>query len=256
MALDAAMRSGAVALFDEKYGDAVRVVSVGDFSKELCGGTHVRRSGDLGMVILSGESSIGSGMRRVEAYAGSAAEEYVNHQLNLLESAAHAVGAARDELPDRVQAMSLEVADVRRRLDAAERRAAQQGVGDLLNAAQDVSAKNGATFKLLAAAVDSEIAPTMERLREVGDWLRDKLGGSSVLLLGTVVDHRPQLLTVVSPTLTPLGLHAGKLLNEAAQAMGGGGGGRPELAQGGGGDPAKLAEALERGRQAALAQAS
>jgi alanyl-tRNA synthetase len=96
----------------------------------------------------------------------------------------------------------------------------------------------------------------MERLREVADWLRDKLGAPSVLLLGSVVDSRPQLLAMVSPALTQRGLDARRLFDEVAQAMGGRGGGRPELAQGGGGDPAKLPQALERGRQAVLSQAA
>jgi alanyl-tRNA synthetase len=256
MSLDAAMRSGAVALFDEKYGDAVRVISIDDVSKELCGGTHVRRSGDLGLFILAGESSIGSRIRRIEAYAGTAAEEYVSRQLELLDEAARAGGTTRDDVPARIEQLQTELADQRRRVEAAERRASQQGLGELLGAAQSVPGSNGSAFKLLTAQVDPASAPNMERLREVADWLRDKLGAPSVLLLGSVVDSRPQLLAMVSPALTQRGLDARKLFNEVAQAMGGRGGGRPELAQGGGGDPAKLPQALERGRQAVLSQAA
>jgi alanyl-tRNA synthetase len=125
----------------------------------------------------------------------------------------------------------------------------------LLALAQDAPGIDGTGFKVLAAQVDAASAPNMERLREVGDWLRDKLGAPSVLLLASVVDGRPNMVAAVSPQLAQRGVDARKVFNAAAQAMGGRGGGRPELAQGGGGDPAKLDEALARGREAALAQA-
>jgi alanyl-tRNA synthetase len=153
-----------------------------------------------------------------------------------------------------VERLLADLAETRRRLEVAERRAAQQGLAGLLGEAEEVVTPDGA-FRLLAAQVDPASAPTMERLREVADWLRDKLGGSSVLLLATVPDGRPQLLATVSKDLTARGLHAGKLLREVADAIGGrGGGNRPELAQGGGGDPAKLPQGLARGREAARAQ--
>jgi alanyl-tRNA synthetase len=153
-----------------------------------------------------------------------------------------------------VQHLQGELAEVRRRLEGAERRLAQQGLQALLGQAAEVDGPGG-PFRLLAVEVDSAAAPTMERLREVADWLRDKLGGPSVLLLASVPNGGPQLLATVSKSLTGQGLHAGQLLREVADAIGGRAGGRPDMAQGGGGDRQKLPQALERGRQAARAQA-
>jgi alanyl-tRNA synthetase len=250
-----AMRSGAVALFDEKYGDVVRVLTIGDLSKELCGGTHVQRTGEIGTFVLLGESSVGSGMRRIEALAGEAAERYLTRQLETLEEAARTLNTTRDGVPARVAQLLSEVTELRRRAEAAERKAAQQGLGALLEQAEEIQHPDGA-YRVVAAQVDASAAPTMERLREVSDWLRDKLGGPSVLLLSSVTDGRPQFLAMVSPPLTRRGLHAGKLIAEVAQEAGGRAGGRPEMAQGGGGDPAKLDAALARGKRAAANPAS
>ncbi|HET7769588.1 MAG TPA: alanine--tRNA ligase, partial [Chloroflexota bacterium] len=132
LTLDEAMRSGAVALFDEKYGGKVRVLSVGEFSKELCGGTHVSRTGEIGSFLILGESSVGSGLRRIEALAGDAAEQYVQRQLDTLDAAARAIGASRDELPQRVTALASELAELRRRVEASERKSAQHGLAGVL----------------------------------------------------------------------------------------------------------------------------
>jgi len=252
---EAAIRSGAVALFDEKYGDTVRGLTIGDVSKELCGGTHVRHTGEIGEFVLTGEGSVGSGTRRVEALAGAPAEAYLNRQVETLEAVGRALDVAPVESPARVERLLAELGETRRRLEAAERKAAQGALSALLGQAETVDSPAGA-FRLLAARVDPASAPTMERLREAADWLRDKLGGPSVLLLAAVPDGRPLLLVTVGRELTGGGLHAGKLLREVAQTMkGGGGGNRPELAQGGGGDPALLDEGLAQGRRAARAQA-
>ncbi|HEV2125760.1 MAG TPA: DHHA1 domain-containing protein, partial [Chloroflexota bacterium] len=253
LSVDEAMRSGAVALFDEKYGSHVRVLTIGDFSKELCGGTHVRHTGEIGAFVLLGESSVGSGLRRIEALAGDAAERYLSRQIDALDETARALGTPRESVPARVTQLLADLAEARRRAEAAERKAAQAGLSALLQQAEEVQHSDGA-YQVLAAQVDASAAPTIERLREIADWLRDKIGGPSVLMLASVVDSRPQYLVMVSPALTPRGLHAGKLLNEVAQAAGGRGGGRPELAQGGGGDPAKLAGALDHGRRVASAK--
>ena len=248
LTLDQAMSSGAVALFDEKYGDRVRVLTIGDFSKELCGGTHVGRTGEIGAFVVLGESSVGAGLRRIEALGGDAAERYLAQQVETLDTTARTLGAPREEVPARVTQLLAELNDARKRLEAAERKAAQQGLGSLLEGA----AQAGGGFHVVAAQLDVAIAPTMERLREAADWVRDKLGGPAVVVLASVADGRPQLLAAVSPELAKQGLHAGKLLNEVAQEIGGRGGGRPELAQGGGGDPAKLNAGLDRARRAAL----
>ncbi|HXI15688.1 MAG TPA: DHHA1 domain-containing protein, partial [Chloroflexota bacterium] len=144
-----------------------------------------------------------------------------------------------------------DLADARRRLEAAERVIAQQGLASVLEGAAPVEGAAG-RYYVVAAQLDAALAPSIERLREASDWLRDKLGGPSVLLLASVTDARPQLLVSVSQELTKNGLHAGKLLQEVAHELGGRGGGRPDMAQGGGGDPAKLEAALNRGKRAAM----
>jgi alanyl-tRNA synthetase len=153
-----------------------------------------------------------------------------------------------------VQRLQGELAEARRRLEGAERKLAQQGLQALLDPAAEVAAPGG-QFRLLAAEVDPAAAPTMERLREVADWLRDKLDGPCVLLLASVPNGSPQLLATVSKSLTGQGLHAGQLLKEVADAIDGRAGGRPDMAQGGGGDRKKLPQGLERGRQAVRARA-
>ncbi|MGI8422761.1 MAG: alanine--tRNA ligase [Chloroflexota bacterium] len=251
LSVDDAMKSGAVALFDEKYGDKVRVLTIGEFSKELCGGTHVSRTGEIGSFVIISESSVGSGLRRIEALAGDAAERYIGQQVETLEVAARAIGAPRDEVPQRVTRLLAELSETRRRAEAAERKNAQQGLFSLLEQAGDVDG-----CRVVAAQLDAATAPTIERLREAADWLRDKLDGPSAIVLASVPDGRPQLLATVSPELVKRGVHAGKLLNEVNQEVGSRGGGRPEMAQGGGGDPAKLAAGLDRARRFALAAAS
>ncbi|MDQ3702079.1 MAG: alanine--tRNA ligase, partial [Chloroflexota bacterium] len=179
--VEEAMRSGALALFDEKYGDAVRVLTIGDVSKELCGGTHVGRSGDLGFFVVAAEGSVGSGTRRIEALAGATAEAYLSRQLETLEAVGRTLDVPPEQVPARVAGLVGELAQTRRRLEAAERWVAQVALQDVLGRAQEVAGPGG-WFKLLAVELDATSAPTPERLREVADWLRDKVGGPSVLL--------------------------------------------------------------------------
>ncbi len=250
-----ALKSGAMALFDEKYGDVARVVTVpapgpllgpetfdgAILSRELCGGTHARRTGSVGPFVIVSEGSTGSGIRRIEALAGAAAEAWLDHQAHLLEEASGRLGATADELPGRVDAVLADLAEARKRLDAAERRAAQEALGSVLASAVDAGAAS-----LVFAEVSAEVGPTFERLREASDWLRDKLARPSVIVLASVVDGRVQVTAAVSREVSAT-VGAGKVLGEVVAELGGRGGGRPEMAQGGGGDPAKLGAALVRG---------
>jgi len=232
-----AIAQGAMALFGEKYGDTVRLVQAGDYSQELCGGTHLQRSGQIGFCLLLGESSIGAGLRRVEAVTGRGAAAYVRQRLALLDEAAARVQATPDEVPGKLTLLLDDLAGARKEIERLQREAAKSQVQALLAQAREVKG-----VKVLAAQVD---ATSMEALREMTDWLRDRLG-SAVIVLGAVVGERPAFVAVVTPDLVARGYHAGKIVKEVAAATGGSGGGRPELAQAGGKDSSQLAAALGR----------
>ncbi len=245
MPLQAALASGALALFDERYGEQARVVRIGDLSRELCGGTHVARTGDLGSFMLTAEGSIGSGLRRVEAVTGTAAESLAADTRATLETLSHTLGVPAAEVVGRVEQLQAELTETRRQLAAASRQSDQSTLESLL---REAVAVNG--IHVLA----TEIAVAdLRALRETGDWLRDHLPGPAVLMLGTTQPKRPQLLVTVPRELVNDGLDAGALLREVATTMGAKGGGRPDMAQGGGGDPSRLAAALAHGRERAIA---
>lgn len=230
-----ARERGAVAMFGEKYGDDVRVVHIGSESLEFCGGTHVRRSGDIGMFKILGESSVAQGVRRVEAVTGVGAMSYTRR----LESELGRVGAqlkvAPMEVGDRVDKMQREIRDLEREVARLKTRLAAGGSRDLMSEVKDIEG-----VKVLAVSTEVADAKT---LRETGDTLRDRLG-SGVLLLAGIGDGKVSLLAMVTKDLTGR-VHAGKLLKEVAEVVGGRGGGRPDMAQGGGKDPDKVPLALE-----------
>jgi alanyl-tRNA synthetase len=236
---DAAMEEGVLAFFDEKYGDQVRVVETREdgerFSGELCGGTHCSATGQIGLFLVVGESSIGAGMRRIEAITGRAAEAYVQEQLAALENASRRLGAAPADLESKAASLLSDLDRERKRVQALERALAAPAAEALVSKAGAVDG-----ILLLAARVD---APSQDALRHMGDVLRQRLG-SAVIVLGTVLNGRPAFMAMVAPDLVKRGLHAGHILKRVASAAGGGGGGRPEMAQGGGTDASKLDEAL------------
>jgi len=234
-----AIAGGAIALFGEKYGEQVRVLKIGDpsgpFSQELCGGTHVNRTGEIILFHITSESSIGAGLRRIEAVTGRAAQKLVQERMRILESSAASLGCSPDEvdqkvlaLLDELQARSKEIARLRREI-------AQRDFEELLSRVQDVKG-----VKVLAAQVE---AADMETLREMSDWFRNRMG-SGVIVLGAVMDSKPSFVAAITPDLVERGLHAGQLAKRVAQAVGGSGGGRPTLAQAGGRDVGRMAEAL------------
>ncbi|MBI2857761.1 MAG: alanine--tRNA ligase [Chloroflexi bacterium] len=245
-----AVAEGAMALFGEKYGDRVRLVQIGGghcggrpdvaepgpVSAELCGGTHTAASGDIGLFLITGETSVGAGLRRIEGVTGKNAE-------NLAASYAEAVrglsGLLKAGLEGVVQKVSslIEALDAeRKRISQLERELSKRGADSLLS--QTVSVDG---IKVLSARVEASTANT---LRDAGDMLRQKLG-SAVVALGAVVDERPLFLVMVTPDLIPRGLNAGEIARKVAQVAGGGGGGRPEMAQAGGKDKDKLEDALK-----------
>ncbi|MHB8516256.1 MAG: alanine--tRNA ligase [Dehalococcoidia bacterium] len=215
----------------------------GCFSRELCGGTHVHRTGEIGAFVIESEGSVGSGVRRIEARTGALADAYVLEQQETIGRLARQLGTAPSELEARVEAMRAELEAERRRAQQLERQAGRAEVDTLLSAAEQV---DGAS--LLVARVP---AASVEAMREMGDLLRERLV-SAVVVLGAVVGEKPSFLAMVTKDLTGR-VHAGKLISQVAAVAGGGGGGRPEMAQAGGKDAALLDEALGVARELARA---
>ena len=234
-----AIRRGALAFFGDRYDERVRLVEIanGDtFSFEVCGGTHVDRTGEVGAVYVLGESSIGAGMRRIEAISGRAAERMVWDRFKREERVAQTLQTSPAEVEERVQSLMAEIDSLQREHEAMERHLSLQAAEGLLTQAQEVDGVTVLSARAAAASADS--------LREVGDYLRDKLG-SGVVVLGAVVNDRPMLVSMVTRDLIDeRGLNASDIARGAARIVGGGGGGRPEVAQAGGRDASKLDDAL------------
>lgn len=230
-----AVAEGAMALFGEKYGDIVRVVTVPGFSKELCGGTHVRDTAEIGLFVITGESSVASGVRRVEALTGRASLARaltLERAAELLQRTLH-VGT--DRLVEQAQELSERLRAQERELERLRLELASAGLGQVLDRAVTVDG-----VRVLATEVS---APAREALLQIGDRLRDQLG-SGVVVLGSVIGEQPVLVAMVTKDLVQRGLHAGKIMQEITPVVGGRGGGRPELAQGGGKEASQLGAAL------------
>ena len=232
---DGALKEGVVALFGEKYGDQVRVVSVEGVSAELCGGTHLQALGQIGSFVIMSESGIGSGLRRIEALTGRGAEMYVSERLAQLSQIAQAVVARPGEELERTRALLDEARGLRTMVRSLEQQLAVASVDALL----EKSVKIGDITVLAQPVQVSDV----DALRGMADRFRDKLG-SAVVALGAVFEDRPILVVALTKDLVSRGLHAGAIAKTAAGRMGGGGGGRPDIAQAGGRDAAKLGEAL------------
>jgi alanyl-tRNA synthetase len=230
-----AIKSGVIALFGEKYGDQVRVVTVQDYTAELCGGTHLAATGQIGQFLIVGESSIGSGLRRIEALTGRGAENHIRARLGDLESLADALSARPGEEVERVSALVAQLREQRRMVQDLQRQLAAGSVDDLLARAVQVDG-----VQVLAQVVE---AADVDALRGMCDRFRERMG-SAVVALGALIDDRPMLVVALTQDVVQRGLHAGKLASAVARQMGGGGGGRPDIAQAGGKDSARLPEAL------------
>lgn len=243
--VDQARAMGAAALFGEKYGERVRVIKMGDFSLELCGGTHLRNTAEVGLFKLVGESSVGAGLRRVEAVTGEGALHYIDAREEQLAEIARLVKAAPHEVVRRVEGLLENNRELEAENEALQARLARYQVQDLIDRVKMVKG-----VKVLAGQA---AAPDMDSLRGMVDLLRDKIE-SGVIILGSAAGDRVNLVAAVTKDLLGRGLHAGKLVKEVAAVVGGGGGGRPEMAQAGGKDPSRLNEALEKAYLAAESQ--
>jgi alanyl-tRNA synthetase len=234
-----AVGAGAMALFGEKYGEHVRVVKIGmpgePFSQELCGGTHVHQTGDIGLFRIVSEGSVGAGVRRVEAVTGRAAQQLVQKRLGVLDDAATHLGTPAEEVDRAVLRLLGELHDKNKEIADLRRELARLEFEGLLQQVQDV-----AGVPVLAARVQ---ATDMDTLREMSDWFRNRLG-SVVIVLGAVINGKPNFVAAITPDLVERGLKAGALVKQVARVVGGGGGGRPTLAEAGGRDPDRLDEAL------------
>ncbi len=237
-----AVRQGALAFFGDRYGDVVRVVSMADpnaeetpFSMEVCGGTHVAATGQVGTLLVLGESSIGGGMRRIEAISGRAAEQLFLEQSDRLAALSQKLQTPVSDLESRLDSYMQDTEDLKARLETLERANLRSEAERLLERVDDVDGVR------LVVARTSATSP--EGMREMGDYLKAKLSSVAVVL-AAVVDGNPLLVAMVSADLVEKGLHAGNLARDTAKVMGGGGGGRPDMAQAGGRQPEKLDEAL------------
>ncbi|GAB2549079.1 alanine--tRNA ligase [Brachybacterium huguangmaarense] len=249
MPIDEARAAGAMALFGEKYGDVVRVVSIGgDWSKELCAGTHVRSTGFLGTVQLMGESSIGSGVRRIDALVGQSAYRFQAKEHALVSQLSELMRVSADDLPERVRALTQRVKDMEKQLAALRGSQLQAQAGELAGRAVDV-----AGVRLLAH--DAGDGVDAGDLRTLVTDLRARLGDDvpAVVAVTGSNDGRAALVVATNASAREKGLKAGALLRAGAEAMGGRGGGKDDLAQGGGGEPGRTADALEAVRGAVSA---
>ncbi len=247
MPIDQARSQGAMALFGEKYPDIVRVVQMGEFSRELCGGTHLDNVGQVGLFKIISEESVSSGTRRITALTGKAALDFVRHEEDLLTEISQALKVPPTLVGDRVTAILEELKTLKKQ--AAQRRTeapAKTSPDELLASATPV-----ASASVVVRALESM---TPDDLRQLIDVLRRKAGAGLAVLLASVVEGKVHLAAGLTADLIERGLHAGQWLKEVAPVVGGGGGGRPDLAQAGGKDPEKVAEALEKALQTAKAK--
>lgn len=231
-----AFKSGATALFEEKYDDRVRVVSLADFSRELCGGTHTGQTGNIGLFKIVSESSIASGVRRIEALTGEAALDYTQQANKILLETAHLIKDNAPAIPGRVKKMLSEIKAYEKEVDQLKTKLASDTGGGSTEAVQSI---NGVKVMVKSVAVETPAA-----LRNLADQFKDKLK-SGIVVLGSKAGSKAMLIAVVTKDLTDR-YHAGNIVKEIAAVVGGRGGGRPDMAQAGGNQPEKLAQALDK----------
>ncbi len=231
----AAKEMGAMALFGEKYGEAVRVVLIGDASKELCGGTHVKNTAEIGTFKIVAESSVGSGLRRIEAFTGFGTLQYMQEQEDLLEQAAQLLKTRPSELNAKISALFEKNRELEQQIKQLEQKLAKGEVDELL--------QSGRTLQNLSIVLGQVAATDANHLRDIADLLKAKMG-EGFLLLAAVIDDKVNFVAMATPSAIAKGAHAGKVIKEAAKTAGGGGGGKPEMAQAGGKDPSQISASL------------
>jgi alanyl-tRNA synthetase len=245
MGIDEAKAAGAVALFGEKYGDVVRVVSTGDsdtpFSRELCGGTHAHNTADLGIFKIVSEGSVGSNARRIEAVTSVGAIEYVDERLAEMDEVASALKCRPADVLSRVEQLKGEKAEAEKKLKAAMVGGSSNQVSDAVSAAIDMG-----SYKLVLAHLDGIGG---KELRNVWDTVRDKLGADCACVLASAADGKVGLLAAGTDSAVSAGFSAGSVIKEIAGHVGGRGGGRPNMAQAGGQDASGIDAALDAAKK-------
>lgn len=225
-----------MALFGEKYGDEVRVVRMGDFSTELCGGTHVSNTLQIGQFKILSESGVAAGVRRIEALTGDNVRKYYEKLEAQLKDAASLLKATPDTLADHIRRLQDELKAARSENESLKAKEAQSALGDVTGNAKDI---NGVKF---VASALKDVDP--DELRNLGDSLKTKLGEGSVILLLADNGGKVNLMCMADETAVGKGAHAGNIIRSAAKILGGGGGGRPNMAQAGGKDASKISDAI------------
>ena len=245
MSLEEAKKTGAMALFGEKYGEHVRVVRMGDFSTELCGGTHVANTSAIGCFKIIGESGIAAGVRRIEALTSTGLMNYYQEIENSLHQAAEAAKTTPANLVTKINAMQEEIHALHSENEKLKSRLANQSVGDAASSAKEI-----AGMKILALQVADV---DMNGLRNLGDQMKEKIG-DGVVVIASVMDGKVNLMATATDAAVKAGIHAGNLIKVIAPLVGGGGGGRPNMAQAGGKNPAGVADALKKAEETVAEQ--
>jgi alanyl-tRNA synthetase len=241
MTVDEAKKTGAMALFGEKYGETVRVVSMGDFSKEFCGGTHVANTGDISAFKIISENGVAAGVRRIEALTGDNVLAYYKRLESELNEAAKVVKSTPANLADRLEHLLAELKALQSENESLKSKAAQSALGDVMDQVVEVKG-----VKLLATSV---AGVDMNGLRDLGDQLKTKLG-EGVVVIASECDGKVNLIAMATEEAMKKGAHAGNLIKAIAGKVGGGGGGRPNMAQAGGKNPAGIPDAIAEAKSA------
>ena len=240
MPIEEAKKTGAAALFGEKYGDIVRVVSMGDFSIEFCGGTHVANTGDIMAFKILSESGVAAGVRRIEALTSKGLMDYYEEQEQKLHEAAKMLKTTPDNMEEKISHLQAENKALKSEVESLKGKLAKDAIGDVMNQVTEVVG-----VKLLAAKVDGV---DMNGLRDLGDQLKDKLG-EGVVVLVSATDGKVSLMAMATKGAIDKGAHAGNLIKACASCVGGGGGGRPNMAQAGGKKPEGMNDALTKAKE-------
>lgn len=247
MGIEDAKKTGAMALFGEKYGDEVRVVSMGDFSRELCGGTHVGNTSEIATFKIISESGIAAGVRRIEALTGDGVFAYYKAAEQELHETAKLLKTTTSGILEKISALQAELKNVQSENESLKSKLAKDALGDVMDQVCEIEG-----VKLLPAKLEGV---DMNGLRDLGDQLREKLG-EGVVLLASVNDGKVNLMAAATEGALKCGAHAGNLIKGIAALVGGGGGGRPNMAQAGGKNPAGIDAALEKAREVLKEQLS